>query len=330
MTIIFCYIWDMWKTVTKIEDYVPAMDIRNYPFDYGGRIERTINGRRVSLKDDKWAWHFHIKVNNACNAKCGFCVEQNSRTPEDPGKLLDNSSLLIDELRRNSVLFSVSVTGGEPTLYSRFGELADMLRGKNIPFLSMNTNGCRLRQNLANIAGNFRFVDVSRHAVDDGHNRAIFRTETVPALSELREMKASGDLGSTKLRIQSVVCEDVSLDDFQRMVEAYSFADDISFRRLMVLDDSYGVDYDRKDEAYYALIDYCVAHGKLVFQAIQDYYTYECWNMGGVLVNFSYSDMAKVLEMERQEDEAIFREFICHPNGVISGSWKENKKVVYA
>jgi len=310
----------MIKRITDIKEYMRMADVEKLPLNYANTIIKNILGQKAVLYNDPWLWHLHLKVNNACNAKCDFCVEQNSQTRENTEEYLKSVSIMLDEMKREGILYSVSVTGGEPTLYSKFAELCELLRSYDIPFLTINTNGSKLRNDeIRNIIDStFHFVDVSRHHVDNIKNREIFHF-AVPDAEDLFRIKIL--LKNAKMRIQCVTADMKSVEDFIKFKRRFFFADDLSFRRLMKLPDEYGVTYDTNDDIYQDLLDHAYSHYHLKEQMIQDYYTYEVWNDEYTDITFSYSNMTFLKRTESIEPDGFFREFIIHPDGVISGSW---------
>jgi hypothetical protein len=121
----------------------------------------------------------------------------------------------------------------------------------------------------------------------------------------------------------------MSVDEFLKMLEVYRFADNVSFRRLMnPPSNKFDAYHETYENSYFDILDYVSKNGKFIEQTIQDYYVYEIWEINGVNVTFSYSDMDALSNVENEEDDSIIREFIIHPDGVISGSWNEGKKVI--
>lgn len=47
---------------------------------------------------------------------------------------------------------------------------------------------------------------------------------------------------------------------------------------------------------------------------------YEIWRYENTCITFSYSNMKMLSEIEKHEDNSVCREFIIHPDGVISGA----------
>jgi molybdenum cofactor biosynthesis enzyme MoaA len=232
---------------------------------------------------------------------------------------------MLSEMEREGILYSVALTGGEPLLFKEFSSLCEVLRKHDIKFLTMNTNGTYLKDHLQEIDGLFDFIDISRHSISDKNNSDIFSAE-VPTIEELKYIKNS--LKKTKVRIQCVMYEIKSIENLLNFVDVFKFADDISFRRLMELPEKYGVKYNTDDELYFQILEYAYNHFKFVEQTIQDYYVYEIWNYNGLNITFSYSNMNMLSNLENIEDNRVCREFIIHPNGIISGSWDFNNKVI--
>lgn len=315
----------MFKTITKKAEYIHSADVSNLNILYDGKKEVCLFGKKVLVEDNQWMWHLHLKLTNVCNGKCFFCVEQNAKCSENAELYFQRVDEMLSEMEKAGILFSVSLTGGEPLLFSKFKELCDVLKKHDIKFLTMNTNAAYLEKNIRLVDGLFDFVDISRHAIEDQKNQKIFRAY-VPDRADLMRIKSK--MKKTKMRIQCVLCEECTPEYVESFVDAFRFADDVSFRKLMTLGDSYGVQYDAKDEDYFRILEYAFQKYNLKEQTIQDYYVYEIWDFGGIDVTFSYSNMKMLLDVEGKEDDSVCREFIVHPNGVVSGSWNLERKVL--
>ena len=316
----------MFKTITNKEEYITACEVNKLPIIYNDRFDVKLFNKEISLNDNPWLWHFHIKITDACNAKCNFCIEQNCKKEENAQKALINIEKMLQEMEKNNCLFSVSVTGGEPTLFPYFKELCKILSKYPIQFLTMNTNGYNLHKYVQEIDGLFDFVNISRHSKEDTINNKIFNT-TVFTINELKTIKKL--YKHTKFRIQCVIGNEIkTIQDIYDFINAYDFADDFSFRRLMQVNDEFGLDYVVNNDEYFNILNHVFTNWNFKEQTIQDYYVYEIYNYNGKDVTFSYSDMKMVRKIEKMEDDKIFREFICHPNGTISGSWKKDCKIL--
>lgn len=317
----------MKMTITNKDNYISHCEVNRLPITDNTEIEEyTLFGEKILVYNDKWMHHLHIKITDICNAKCAFCVEQNCRKDERPERMLHNIDRMLNEMKAQGLLYSVSITGGEPTVFPHFITLCELLKKYDIPFLTMNTNGHFLDRYLPIIDETFDFINISRHSCSDEINNEIFKTK-VKSITELRATKEK--MRHCKMRIQCVIGNELNtIDDIKKFMKIYSFADDFSFRRLMELNEEFGVDYNINHSNYFSILDYAFTNWTFKEQTVQDYYIYEIYNNGQTDITFSYSDMNLTRNLERKEKNNFFREFICHPDGTISGSWKKDCKII--
>lgn len=316
----------MIRTITDKKEYIKKCDVEDFDISkhyYDKKVQ--LFGKDVYLNSDPWLWHLHLKCTDKCNGKCDFCVEQGCPINENADDFLDSTDRMLYEMNKAGCLNSVSVTGGEPLLFSKLTDLIKILKNYPIQFLTMNTNGTFLNKHLDKIDGVFDFIDISRHAIDDNDNEQIFRTK-VPSKEELKKIK--DQLQKTKMRIQCVMYKVKTIDEMNEFIKAFNFADDLSFRRLMKLSDEYRANYEIGEDDYDSVLNYAYDNFDFIQQTIQDYYVYEIWKAFGVDVTFSYSNMKMLRERENCESDDVFREFIIHPDGMVSGSWKKNNKIL--
>ena len=310
---------------TNIKNYIHKCNVENLPIKYNDKMEVKLFGNTILVEKNEWLWHLHLKLTDVCNAKCSFCVEQNAERCENADYFVSQVDLMLSEMEKEGILFSVSVTGGEPLLFKKFKELCKVLNNHNIKFLTMNTNGKYLDKYISQIDGLFDFVNISRHATSDEMNNEVFK-DNMPTLDELKQMKSK--FVHTKMRLQCVLCNENSINDVLDIINVYSFADDLSFRKLMKLSEESGIEYDDKENLYNQILEYAYNHFELIEQTIQDYYVYEIWKYNDTFITFSYSNMKMLTEVEKIEDNRVCREFIIHPDGTISGSWNKNMKII--
>ena len=317
----------MKRTITNKNEYLSHCEVNRLPITDETEIEEfTLFGKKILVYNDKWMHHLHIKITDICNAKCAFCVEQNCIKDEQPEKAISNIDKMIAEMKAQNLLYSVSVTGGEPTVFPYFTTLCAVLKKYDIPFVTMNTNGHFIDKFLPIIDETFDFINISRHSCDNEINNQVFKTK-VKTFEELKAIRKN--MKHCKMRIQCVIGSELNtIDDILNFMNVYSFADDFSFRRLMELNDEFGVDYNINHSNYFSILDYAFKNWTFKEQTIQDYYIYEIYNNGQTDITFSYSDMKLTRNLEKQEKDNFFREFICHPNGTISGSWKKDCKII--
>ena len=313
-------------TIKDKNQYIRKCDVESLPIDYADTKCVELFGKPIKLFNDPWMWHLHLKCTDTCNANCGFCVEKCHRNDKgNPSNFLYNTDTMLSEMEKAGILYSVSVTGGEPLLFPYFEGLVDVLKDHNIQFLTINTNGTLLDKKINLLDGVFDVIDLSRHGLSDVENNEIFRTE-VPNIATVRDIK--NQLTQTKMRVQCVSARLNTVDDMLKFMDVYDFADDISIRRLMKLGEEYGHSYTINDRAYDNFLDYAFNNWEFKEQTIQDYYVYEIYNDGKRDVTFSYSNMSMLRGVEKTEDENFFREFIIHPDGCVSGSWGKDNKIL--
>lgn len=316
----------MVRRIYDRDQYLHKVDVEQYNiFDNNITVlQKELFGKEVKVYDEEWMWHLHLKITDVCNANCDFCVEKSHRNDKaNPELFLKNTDLMLKEMQDQGILFSVSITGGEPTLCNYLGELLDIISRYNIHFLTMNTNGIWIGKYLKYLPM-FNAIDISRHGFTDKENDEIFKTH-VFTIDELRDLKKC--MPETQMRIQAVTTLIETPDDMNKFIDVYSFADDVSFRRLMQLSKEYGHNYKVNDDSYNNLIEYAFDNWDFKEQTIQDYYVYEVYNNGMVDVTFSYSNMELLRKYEKNE-ENFYREFIIHPNGYVSGSWQFDNRIL--
>jgi len=268
------------------------------------------------MMDDYWMKHIHLKINDRCNAACPFCIEQSSHIEENKKQFLANVSRLLDEMDAQGHLSTVSITGGEPALCDYVGEVVDMVRSHNC-FLNINTNFSRF------ITSNLQpsWLNISCHTLGKDNCCRLAELQT-DRIAEYRRRNPD-----TKVRIQCVLHEKglQGINEMLAFMEHYrDSVDDFSFRRLITLNKP------AEDDLLQTFKHYLYDHAELVEQVLKDYYVYETWNLNGILITLSHSNMGLLRRMEETEPDNLLREIVVHPDGHISGSWYRNRKVICA
>ncbi len=280
--------------------------------DFNG-VPATLFGKSVAFRDDEWLRNIHIKLTDRCNAKCHFCIEQDSHVKEDKNNLLINLKALLDQMSSQGLLFSASITGGEPLLCSYLQDVLNLLSKYEV-FLTMNTTGYVYKP-LHNAPD---WINISKHAIDDS---GVFRRQ---ALSKSNIIDIKQQSGS-KIRLQGVLLNGYldSIHNILYYMEVYKdTADDFSFRQLIQngsVENTPSLTPFRlwlKDNAVF------------VEQVIQDYYVYEIWNLDGKSITLSFSDMQMLAVAEKIEPAGFLREVVVHPDGLVSGDWGRKNKVL--
>ena len=270
-------------------------------------------GKEVLFRDDYWLRNVHVKITDTCNATCNFCVEKNSNIKEDKDNLLKNLSSLFEQMNAQGLLATVSITGGEPTLCKHLPEVLELISKYNV-FSSLNTTGRNIKQ-LSNAPD---WINISKH---------YFSDETIFGLKNLsiKDIERIRENTGSKIRIQGVLLPGYldSLPKVIKFIQTYKHVvDDFGFRQL-IKDDA------RSD--YVSLLQlrkYLYNYADFVEQVIQDYYVYETWTLDGKDITLSMSDMGMLVANEQIEDASHLREVVVHPDGLVSGDWNRETKIL--
>lgn len=285
-------------------------------------------GKTCKVYDDDWRTHLHLIITHKCNAKCAFCIERDSIKlwKEDPEALLSTAIAAMREMHHEGILKTISITGGEPLLSPTLAVIVDYIRMEYPSvFLTMNTNGALLSQFSSFFLDKFDWINISRHSPSSIKNNDVMNVDA-PFLFELRKLKSR--LKRVKLRCQAVLTSSLVLEDFLSLVKLGAF-DDLSFRMPMIEEGMSKKEIDYNYSVYFGLINRIKARsGVLITQEIQDYYVYETWEVEGVQVTLSYSNMTRAEQEDKTEDD-FHREFIIRPDGSFTSSWGKGK-VIYA
>lgn len=298
-------------------------DIKNYSFnpvlESNGKLYDTpitLFNKSWRIMDDFWMKHVHIKITDRCNAHCPFCIEKESHLKDDPLKLMANLKRLIAELDCQGHLATVSITGGEPSLSPITSDVVDFLKGNYKVFININTNFSKTIDSKLDPD----WVNISRHNIgaDDYTGIGPLNLEMLDKYREKHK--------NTKIRLQCVLHQHglQSIDEINEYIDHYiGHIDDLSFRRLINVTDNAPT-----NDLYQQLKHFLYDNSTLVEQVLKDYYVYETWNYKGLNITLSHSNMKLLKDLEGTEDNKILREIVVHPDGLISGSWYRNKKII--
>lgn len=302
----------MLKVIKDKHDYQFSPELATDTVSYD--LPLNLFGKTWYIMDDYWMKHVHLKITDRCNAVCPFCIERGSDIAENKDRFLSNVRRLLDEMDAQGHLATVSITGGEPSLCDYVGEVVDMVRGYDC-FLNINTNFSRFIESRLQPS----WLNISCHTI--GPDMYCRLPELQPRrIAEYRKMSPS-----TKIRIQCVLHNNglKNIEDMLIFMEQYRhIVDDFSFRRLITLEETPDEDLLQQFKHY------LFSNADLVEQVLKDYYVYETWNLNGVLITLSHSNMGLLRRMEETEPDNLLREIVVHPDGLISGSWYRNRKII--
>ena len=281
--------------------------------------EIDLFGKKYRMYKDDWKKHIHLKVTNHCDANCPFCIERPSRYDKsDCDAFMDSMRELVGQMKEQGMFRTLSVTGGEPTLFPRIQEVVDFAREVHPLLFSINSNGAKVSElRPGSVNG---WLNLSKHAVDDA---GVFRRNWSFGKSAMRAFKDSQP--DAKLRLQCVLGVPsglTTIDDILNFMDVYGdVADDLSFRSLIVESE-----HGRMNPLFEELRNFLFDEGCIVEQSIQDYYVYENYRWNGVEIVLSWSNMALLQKYNESNKGNFLEEIIVHPDGMITGSW--NKKTL--
>lgn len=283
--------------------------------------EIELYGKKYRMYHDPWKHHIHLKCTNACDANCKFCIERSSRDDrENPNAFMESMTEVVNQMKEQDQFSTLSVTGGEPTLFCKFREVLEFAHEVQPMLFSINSNGCNMNSDW--LSGYFHgWFNLSKHRIDDGD---IFQRKLVIFKEDIIKFKRANPL--CKVRIQCVLGMQngfQSISNIVSFIDYYkSVVDDFSFRSLIIEDGRGNVPI-----LFRNFRSWMMEQGMCTEQVIQDYYVYENYNVLGTPVVISWSNMALLQKFnETHPDNNFLEEIIVHPDGTVSGSW--NKKTL--
>lgn len=284
-------------------------------------MDMTLFGQKFTMYSDEWKRHVHLKCTDRCDARCGFCIEESERNnPQDMFGFMDSTEELLDQMTANDYLRTVSITGGEPTLFPMIDKLITKIQSYDLKLFSINSNGAALK----NIPNHFNgWINISKHAIDDRH---IFNRKLNVTPEYIDEFRAR--VPAAKVRIQCVLGAKEglqSIGDILKLMETFTgHVDDFSFRSLIIDDD-----HSKIPLLFTEFRKFLFEFGTCKEQAIQDYYVYETFDLNGTSITISYSNMNLLrVYNETTPDNNFLQEIIVHPDGMITGSWNKQTLVI--
>ncbi len=159
-----------------------------------------------------------------CQARCPFCVEPESKQQALSEVWLQSFQRLIeDELP--PVFKVLTLSGGEPSLSPVFPDLLRFLvahrASGRLKRVVLTTNGCSkpLEANLELLGRAVTHINISRHAVEDGANTRIFKTDQVPSHAGLANLITRANQAGLPVNLN---CVHSSKHAFGRRIENLS------------------------------------------------------------------------------------------------------------
>lgn len=315
----------MFKVITKKEEFLenPTLEMNEKEIANAKTDTIKLFGNTWKMYADEWKHHIHIKCTDVCDANCPFCIEKTERrNPQEPMQMLTSTEKILDALASQNQLRTVSITGGEPTMFVQFERLMEIIEKfrDKITLLSINTNGRYLNRIPSTYNG---WLDISKHAIDD---KDIFKRNFLLTPELLKEFRKTHK--DTKIRFQCVLGTTdkmTSVDNILDFIKYYKdVVDDFSFRNLIIENDETKISN--------LLLDFrkmLFDKGEFISQCIQDYYVYEEYEILGTKVTLSWSNMKELKNYNESHNFNFLEEIIVHPDGIIAGSWNKRSLIIY-
>ena len=273
--------------------YYSSKNVR--PFVYDGVVHNSLY-RRLNVQ---------LVTTNKCPFNCPFCIEKvNPSAAENRDEKAQLVSLIriIDVLQKNGMEPTVSITGGEPTLFPVFlGEVKTLLTEAKIAH-NLNTA-------LGDPVG-FERVNLSVHSQNYVRNARIFGMPRTRYWDSLPQAT-----------IQSVIGPEMDSSDKIRSF-LYNFPNKRFSMRFPTRTEQCEP-FDWKP-----LFDSLSQDSKFSFvqQKIGDYYFYEEWKFGDKLIHLSYSDLVQLSKYKEKEEleKNFVRAIVILPDGTVKFDWITN------
>lgn len=172
-----------------------------------------------------------VKITNACNGSCDFCIERNGYSPEET----DVKTLALQTIKSDAD--NVLILGGEPTLYPHLTTYLQLIRPwKQKIYLTTNGSQFGGSSKLAQyIAPFLDGINISIHHYAEFLNDAVYKTCHI-CFEELKNAISTFHKAGVSVRFNTTLVRGMldTKQDIDRMVEfsKYMGADEIRFSEL--------------------------------------------------------------------------------------------------
>lgn len=269
-------------------------------FEFNGEMHKSLY-RRLNVQ---------LMVTKKCPFNCSFCIEKiNPVGDENRNESLQIANLkrLLKTLIGNGMAPTVSITGGEPTLFSEHVKTVKaMLDEMKIP-CNLNTAGV-INNSTKELVPSFSRVNLSVHNHNADKNSEIFCANRgdywnheIYQHATIQSVILSADLNYLKEFLNSFDNKRFSI----RLPAETETTPSIEWKEMF--------DKIEKDPAF-----------KFIQQKIGDYYWYEEWMYDGKVIRFSFASMKQLAYYKERyaENEKMFtRAAIVLPDGNVRFDW---------
>lgn len=279
-------------------NYYSQHNVRKFEFN---GVEYASLYRRLNIQ---------LVVTNKCPFKCAFCIEKINPTNESKENFLPESQItnlksLLLSMKKVGMEPTVSITGGEPTIYfNHIIEVAKMLDEIGIKY-NLNTSG-NLKAKV--ISETFDRINLSVHEADCMKNSDVFGVKRNEYWKEEAYQNAT---------IQRVITS----GNFDNLI---SFLDSFNQKRFSIRFVARTVNETSFD--WKPLFDQITKDNRFQFiqQKIGDYYFFEEYKFKGEkTIRFSFADMVQLAYYKQQieKDENFVRAVVVMADGSVKFDW---------
>ena len=278
-------------------NYYSKYNIRNFVFN--NKVFSSLY-RRLNVQ---------LVVTNKCPYNCPFCIEKINPSNKkienfNPVNQLKNLKELLLILKCAGLEPTVSITGGEPTLYlNHIINVAKLLDELGINY-NLNTSGfC----NDMRLLEYFSRINLSVHSNNDLINSSIFGVNR-------------GDYYNYEIYKNATIQRVIVNNDFDNLL---NFINSFSQKRISLRIISRAEDEPSFD--FKPLFDRINEDSRFIFlqQKIGDYYFFEEYKFGDKLLRFSFSDLEqlKYYKDNYEFDANFVRAAIVLADGSVKFDW---------
>lgn len=304
-------------------------------------------------------FNFNIFVNKYCNANCKFCIAQmryqNAHAVYEQHGITDIDKYLS---RLNEVLSfirkydpSISITGGEPTIFPHLTEILKLVDHYKFRKRTITTNGSGLLSiqdgdtilnNL--IKYNWDHLNISRASYDDTLNQHIMcfnEDEQYCTIEMIKDILSIANASpKLKHRISCLLLKESvnSVEEIKKYIDFYQKlgANNFIFRELMDYDET-AINKDK--------IEYCLANKIRLNDIWADFKKYpEFVPYLNILGYYYYVEIYKYRNMtiasesanlvqqkcEKEKNSNVIYEVVFHDNGNLNASWVDTQEILDA
>jgi MoaA/NifB/PqqE/SkfB family radical SAM enzyme len=250
-----------------------------------------------------------LNVTNVCNANCYFCIADKGKREISNFEKLEH---VITELVNNKVISKVVLTGGEPTLHSRFTYFLTLLDKFELMYYSLNTNGILLHKFKDEITNSkLKHINISMHHYDESINKRIMgNCLTFSQIEKLRKEFPN----NIEFRLACTITKDLYTEEdiltYINKTKSIGI-DNVIFRNEYKGFDKYLTEF-KKIWGNLFSADICNCGYKLI---------------NGV--NSEYRESNVRLKEDICQKDLYYRDFIYKDDDMLSGSWNYGSQLLY-